>query len=276
MPSLSRVVGNDVPFVANVPVFASASGLLLKECVIQLISVGTATGTCFALSTAADTAQAKYALGPLNMSDSDAVNDKENNSMNADAHRFASTGIPNRGSVTGWNWMEAIVNSDQINYSLWDQTSANVMQTNITASTGTVVTITNVEASVAGAWLFSTDTNSTLTNTFSGSLRYNRMSATTVLNLVTAMNVSTDSDLVLVRPINGKLTQFDTSARYLQSTSAAGAGVSVQITENFITHAQSPLTALRFWIHDGLDGLGVKSVRLYSEIMYLNHVYRTT
>lgn len=276
MAELSRIMGNDVPFVANVPVFASATGLLLKGAVISLITANTATGTYFGLTSAADTAQAKKALGTLQLSDADALQDKENNAMNAAAHRVTSSG-PIRGAVTGYNWLPALINSDQITFTLWDQTSANVIQSNITASTGTAINITGSEASIAGAWLFSTDTTATLTNTFSGSLRYvSLIGGTGTVGLTTAMNVSVDSDLVLVRPWNHRLTQLDTTGRFLMSTSAAGAGVSLHIYDNFIDHSQAPMTALRFWVQDGLDGLAVKSVRFYSEVMYLNHVYRST
>lgn len=278
MAELSRIMGNDVPYVANVPVFASATALLLKGGVISFLTANTATGTYYGLTSAADTAQAKKALGPLLINDFDALQDKENNAQNSTAHRFASGGIPNRGAVTGYNWMQSILNSDQVNFMLWDQTSANVLQTNITASTGTAITQTGAEASVAGAWIFSTDTNATLTNTFSGSLRYVSLisAATGTFGLTTAMNVSTDSDLVVMRPIGHRLTQMDTTGRFLMSTSAAGAGISLHILENYIDHSQAPLTALRFWVHDGLDGLAVKTVKMYSEIVYLNHVFRST
>lgn len=278
MAELSRLMNNDVPFVYNVPVFASATGLLLKGGVVSFITANTATGTYFGLTSAADTAQCKFALGPLNMGDSDAVASKENLGMNAAAYRFGTSNIPNRGAVTGYNWMQAVINHDQIMFTLWSATSANVIQSNITASTGTLVTITGSEASIAGAWLFSTDTTSTLTNTFSGSLRYvgGITAGTGTITLTTAMNVSVDSDLILVRPIGHRLTQLDTTGRFLMSTSAAGAGVTLHVFENFIKHSQSPFSALRFWIHDGIDGLAVKSVQLYSEVLMLHHAFRNS
>lgn len=278
MAELSRIMGNDVPFVANVPVFASATGLLLKGGIVSLVTASTATGTYFGLTSAADTAQAKLALGPLTMSADEAIQSKENNGMNAAAFRFGTSNIPNRGAVTGYNWMSSILNSDQVTFVPWSQASPNVQQANITASTGTVVTITASEASIAGAWLFSTDTNATLTNTFSGSLRYVSLitAGTGTIGLTTAMNVSVDSDLVIMRPVNHRLTQLDTTGRFFMSTSAAGAGISMHILENYIDHSQSPLTALRFWIHDGLDGLAVKTVKMFSEVIYLGHVYRST
>lgn len=278
MPRLSRVMGNDVPFVANVPVFASATGLLLSGGLLNLVTGSTATGTYFGLTTSADTAQAKFALGPLQISAADGFANVENNAMSGAAFRIGSNGIPNRGAVTGYNWLPAVINSDQLNYITWDQTSANIIQSNITASTGTVVTITGSEPSIAGAWLFSTDTTATLTNTFSGSLRYVSLitAGTGTIGLTTAMNVSVDSDLVLMRPWNHRLLQLDTTARFLQSTSAAGAGISISILENFIQTSQSAVVPLRFHVHDGLDGLNVKSVKLLSEAFYLNHVFRST
>lgn len=278
MPSLSRVMGNDVPFVANVPVFASATGLLLNGCLLNLVTGSTATGTFFGLTTSNDTAQGKFALGPLNVSASDALANYENNAMNGSAFRIGTSGIPNRGAATGYNWLPATINSDQFNYCIWDQTSANVIQSNITASTGTVVTITGSEASIAGAWLFSTDTTATLTNTFSGSLRYVSLitAGTGTIGLTTAMNVSVNSDLVLMRPWNHRLLTLDTSGRFFSSTSAVAGGVSVSIFDNYIDHSNSPSMALRFHIHDGMDGLAVKSVRMYSEIFYLQSVFRST
>lgn len=278
MASLSRLMNNDVPYVANVPVFASATGLLLKGGILSYVTANTATGTYFGLTSAADTAQCKFALGPLNMGDTDAVQSKENNGMNAAAFRFGTSNIPNRGAVTGYNWMNAVINHDQIVFVPWSQTSVNVIQSNITASTGTLVTITGSEASIAGAWLFSTDTTATLTNTFSGSLRYVSLitAGTGTIGLTTAMNLSVDSDLVLLRPQGHRLTQLDTTGRFLMSTSAAGAGVALHVFDDFISHAQSPTMALRFWKHDGLDGLSVKSVQLFSEVIFLSHVFRNS
>lgn len=277
MADLSRVTGNDVPFVANVPVFASATGLLLRGSLLAFVTANTATGTYFGLTTAADTTQLKNILGPLQISDTDATQSKENNGMNAAAFRFGTSNIPNRGAVTGYNWMPAVINADQLNYITWDQTTNNVA-TGFTASTGTVVTMTASEASVAGAWLFSGNTGASITNTFTGSLRYVSLitAGTGTLGLTTAMNVSTDSQMVFMRPVSHRLLTIDTSARFLRSTSAAGVGIVLHVYENFIQHSQSPLTALRFWVHDGLDGLAVKSVQLKSEVIYLNHVFRTT
>ncbi len=278
MPSLSRIMGNDVPMVANVPVFASATGLLFNGSLLNLITANTATGTYYGITTSADTAQAKKALGPLMCSDSDAFNNKENLGMNAAAFRFGSSGIPNRGVATGYNWMPATINMDQLNYAIWDQTSANVVSANITVSTGTLIIQTALEASIAGGWIFSTDTHATITNTFTGSLRYiSSISATTgSCGLTTAMNVSADSNLVVMRPWNHRLLQLDTTARYLMSTSVAGAGISMAIYDNCIQHSQSPLVSLRFHVHDGIDGLAVKSVKLISEVLYLNHAFRST
>lgn len=278
MPKLSRIMGNDVPFVANVPVFASATGLLLQNALLNLVTGSTATGTFFGLTTSADTAQGKLALGPLQCSAADAFGNVENNAMNGSSFRIGSNGIPNRGAVTGYNWLPVCINMDQLNYATWDQTSANVIQSNITASTGTLVTITASEASIAGAWLFSTDTTATLTNTFSGSLRYISLitAGTGTIGLTTAMNVSVDSDLVLMRPWNHRLLNLDTTARFLTSTSAAGPATTISILENFIQHSQSAQVPLRFHIHDGIDGLAVKSVKLNSEIFYIQHVFRST
>lgn len=278
MASLSRLLNNDVPFVANVPVFASATGLLIKGGIVSFITANTATGTYFGLTTAATTAQLKFALGPLNMSDAQALASKENLAQSAARFNFGTSGIPNRGAGTGYNWMQVVANHDQLDYILWSQTSANVVSANITASTGTLIVQTGLEASIAGAWLFSTDTHTSITNTFTGSLRYvSSISATTgSCGLTTAMNVSTDSNLVVMRPIGHRLTQLDTSGAFLMSTSVAGAGVCAHIWENFIQHSQSPIVPLRFFEQDGLDGLSVYSVRLMSEIIYLHHTFRNT
>lgn len=278
MASLSKTVNNDVPFIANVPVFASATGLLLKGGIVSYITANTATGTYFGLTTAADTSQLKFALGPLNMSNNDATQSKENLAQSAARFNFGTSGIPNNGVATQYNWMQVIANHDQLNYIAWDQTSANVVSANITASTGTLIVQTALEASIGGAWIFSTDTHSTITNTFTGSLRYVKsISATTgSIGLQTAMNISVDSNLVVMRPMSHRLTRVDTSGRFLMSTSVAGIGVCAHIWENYIMHAQSPLTPLRYWEHDGLDGLSVYSVQLMSEIIYLHHTFRNT
>lgn len=279
MAFFTRTMNNDVPFVANVPVFASATGLLLKGGILSRITANTATGTYFGLTTAADTAQCKFALGPLMMSDSDGVQSKENNAMNAAAFRFGTSNIPNRGAVTGYNWMNAVINHDQFNIIAYDQVLvANLMSANISVTTGTVVTVTGSEASVAGAWLFSTDTSAAATtNTFSGQLRYvSLIGGTGTLGLTTAMNASADSQFVFMRPISHRFTQLDTTGRFLMSTSAAGAGVTLHVYENYISHSQSSPSALRFWIQDGLNGLAVKTVQMYSEVLFLHHAFRQT
>ena len=278
MASLSRLVNNDVPFVANVPVFASATGLLVKGGIVSFITANTATGTYFGLTTAADTSQLKFALGPLNMSDVQASKSFENLAMSAARYNLGTSNIPNRGVTGQYNWMQVISNHDQLDYVTWDQTSANVVSANITVSTGTLIIQTALEASIGGAWIFSTDTHASITNTFTGSLRYvNTISATTgSIGLATAMNVSADSNLVVMRPVSHRLTRLDTSGRYFMSTSVAGIGVCAHIWENYINHAQSAIVPLRFWEHDGQDGLSVYSVKLHSEIMYLHHTFRNT
>lgn len=278
MASLSRLVNNDVPFVANVPVFATATGLLLKGGIVSFITANTATGTYFGLTTAADTTQLRFALGPLNMSGAQAIASKENLAQSAARYNFGTSGIPNRGVTGQYNWMQVVANHDQLDYITWNQTSAGCVSANITASTGTLIVQTGLEASIGGAWIFSTDTHATITNTFTGSLRYvNTISATTgSVGLATAMNVSTDSNLVVMRPMGHRFTTLDTTGRFLNGTSTAGVGVSAHIWENYIMHAQSPLTPLRFWNHDGLDGLSVYSVQLMAEIIYLHHTFRNS
>lgn len=270
---LNRLITGSEPFVTNVPVFSSATGLLLRGAVLGRTPSSGASSGVYVLTVPSTTAAMKDVIGVLNESIAVLVKSRENSAMNASGfHIDTSDNIPNAGVAAGSDWAPCVINPDQMLFALWDQTSANVIQASITASTGVTVTITSLEDDIDGAWIFSTDTTAALTNTYSGSLRYATASAASVLTLNTAMNVSTDSDLVVVRPITHRLLQADTNSVYMRSTVAAGLCVAMHNHDNLIVHDQAPLHPLRFWVDDGLNGL--KGVRLYSTIVFLKHAYR--
>jgi len=272
---LSRLMHDGAPFRTNIPVYASAANLLLRGCALGRTPSSGASATVWVLTVPSTTASNKDAIGILQAGQPEAIQSKENMAQNASAFRIdTSDNIPNRLPLAGNDWLPAIINPEAIYAAVWDQTSANIAQADITASTGLTLTVASLEDDIDGSWVFSTDSNASATVTFSGSLRYATASAASVLTLATAMNVSVDSDLVVLRPWNHRLTQLDSSDRYMRSTIAAGVGTVLHIHDNFIRHAGAPDHPLRQHVDDGLNGLNVKTTVLYSEVVLLDHAYR--
>lgn len=277
---LSRLVSGDhCPFVTNIPVYLATTVNGLKR---GAIVCNGATGATrgFTLSVATTTAAAKDVMGVLQADASFAyqIQYEGTNGRDASSTRIKSTLIAARGAVDGNDWLPAIINPDAL-YFAWNSTTqaaataGDTITQGITASTGTVVTIASLDQDQIGGWLFSHSSNSTATPTFSGSLRYiSTATQTGIVGLITAMNLSTDSSLVLLAPTGGlRSTVLSSSGQNLRSQGAAGLKLAqgISIFDNYMVNDSAPMHPLRSWVDDGKDSL--TGVRLYSEVFLYDH-----
>lgn len=276
---LSRLVSGDhVPFVTNIPVYlATTVNGLKRGAVVCNGATGATRGAT--LSVATTTAAAKDFMGVLQLDASFAYQTQYEgtNGNQANSFRIQSNLIANRGAADGNDWLPAIINPDAL-YFAWNSTTqaaataGDTITQSITASTGTSVTIASLDQDQIGGWLFSHSSNSTATPTFSGQLRYITTATQTGLcGLATAMNLSTDSSLVLLTPAGLRSTVLNSTGQHLRSQGAAGLKVAqgIHVWDNFGAWEQAPMHPLRKWIDDGRNDL--TGVKLYSEVFLYDH-----
>jgi len=277
---LSRLLGGGAPFVTNLPVYlATTANGLKRGAVVANGATGATRG--FTLSVATTTAACKDWMGVLQISASFAYQNPDQGqgrSTKGSDFRVQSDLICDRGMDEGNDWLPTLINPDALFFAWYSTTQAaatasDTLTQSITASTGTVVDVTSVDDDLIGGWLFSHSENSTGTPTYSGSLRY--VSATVAsgsFGLTTAMNVSTDSSLVYMKPPGLTLSVVNSTGQHLRSGGAAGAGAVAQGIYNFDNYgewARAPMHPLRLWMDDGSDDL--TDVRLYGEIFLYDH-----
>lgn len=275
---LSRLLySGGTPLVTNVFV-RTASALDYGAIVCANAVTTTAQGAT--LSVTVDTAANNNCIGVTQVSSAQASADVSNvNAPNAYRFNIQSDGIPDRGTPNGGDWLPTCINPGAMYFALHSNTvttgtvtASNAIVNTITASTGTVVTIASTsEVGIAGGWLMDGAGVSSTggTPTFTGQLRYvSNVTAVTKFGLLTAMNASTDSNLVWASTPNYKSSVISTGGNFLRSHSGTTAGKYAQgllIVDNYITHDAAPMHPLRQWVDDGLNALS--GHRLYSEIL---------
>lgn len=278
---LSRLVSGDhAPFVTNIPVYlATTVNGLKRGAVVCNGATGATRG--FTLSVATTTAAAKDVMGVLQCDASFAYQNKDQGqgkSVKGSDFRIQSNLVADRGAVAGNDWLPAVINPDALYFALYSTTQAaatagDTITQGITASTGTVVTIASLEQDQIGGWIFSHSSNSTATPTFSGSLRYiSTATQTGIVGLLTAMNISTDSSLVVIPPAAGlRSSVLNSTGQHLRSQGAAGLKVAqgICLFDSYMANDTSPMHPLRSWIDDGKDGL--TGVKLFSEVFLYDH-----
>lgn len=276
---LSRLISGNCPFETNIPVYlATTVDGLKKGAVVSAGATGANKG--FTLSVATTTAAAKDVMGVLAISASFAyANVDQGQAKRTKGSDFGvqSDLICDRGAVGGNDWLPAIINPDALYFAWYSTTQAaatagDTITQGITASTGTSVTIASLDQDQIGGWLFSHNSNSTGTPTFSGSLRYiSTATQTGLVGLITAMNISTDSSLVLMEPSALRRSVVNSDGRYLRSQGAAGLKVAQGIYhfDQYGEWDSAPMHPLREWIDDGLDGL--TGVKLFGEVFLFDH-----
>ena len=276
---LSRLISGNCPFQTNIPVYLAATADGLKRgAVVCNGATGATRG--FTLSVTSDTTGCKDVMGVLVEGASFAyanVADGQGRSTKGADFRVQSDLICDRGAVTGNDWLPAIINPDALYFAWYSTTQAaatasDTIVEDITASTGTVVTIASLDQDQIGGWLFSHSSNSAGAATHSGSLRYiSTATQTGIVGLITAMNVSDDSSLVAMTVAGLRSSVIDSTGRWLRSQGAAGLKVdqAIYVHDNFGSWDSAPMHPLRSWMDDGLDSL--TGVKLFGEVFLCDH-----
>ena len=274
---LSRLLNGGTPFVTNIFV-RTASALDYGAIICANALTSTAQGATLVVTV--DTAANNSVIGVTQVSSAQASADVSNvNAMNAYRFNIQTDGIPDRGTIAGGDWLPTCINPDALYFGLYSNvvtsgtvTASNAIVNSITATTGTVVTVTSTsEVGIAGGWLMDGAGVSSVagTPTYTGQLRYvSNVTAVTKFGLLTAMNVSTDSNLLWASTPNYKSSVISTGGNLLRSHSGTTAGKYAQgllIVDNYVTHDQAPMHSLRSWVDDGLNGLS--GHRMYSELL---------
>lgn len=267
---LSRLEGGGTPFVTNVMVFASAAvaqGVMLHYSATST----TACGAVPSLTATSTTGYGTNAIGVTQVGTAQGSTDVHNvNGYGTTRFNIGSDGVPNESVLVGSDWIPTLVNIDA-RYFCAFSTATGVhaaATTGITASTGTVVTIVGlgepgIPGKSPGGWIMDGRTGALssagVASTYNGQLRaVTASAASSILSIATAMNVSTDSNLVFSNPIGYKGTLFTSNGQLRATIGSSTAGALIQgyiITDTLVVHAAAPRHSLRFWQDDGLSGL---------------------
>lgn len=281
---LSRLITGNCPFQTNVPVYlATTVGGLRKGAVICAGATGATAGLTLSVTT--NTSACKQAVGVLaeGASFAYAASHESTNGKDASSFRIQADLITDRGGLGGNDWLPAIINPDALYFAWYSTTQAaatasDTIVEDITASTGTAITVASLYQDKVGGWLFSHTSNSAGAVTYSGQLRHISVSiATGSIGLTTAMNISTDSSLVMMSPPQGRQTIVNSTGQHIRSASAASGGLAqgLYTWDNFISHDGAPMHPLRSWVDDGLNGL--TGVKMYGEMyLYFHTLNQTT
>ncbi len=274
---LSRLLSGNTPFQTNVPVYLATTVDGLKRGAV-VCSGATGSTRGFTLSVATTTAACKDVQGVLaaGASFAFAAQFESTNGKDASSTRIQSDLIADRGAVGGNDWLPAIINPDALYFAWYSTTQAaatasDTITQNITASTGTVVTIASFDQDQIGGWLFSHSSNSTGTPTYYGQLRYiTTATQTGIVGLSVAMNLSTDSSLIAVDPIGIIRSAISSTGQHLRSQGAAGLKVAQGIYQRDVygQWENAPMHPLRSWVDNGLDGL--TGVKLFGEVYLID------
>jgi hypothetical protein len=281
---LSHLQQGRTPFVTNVQVYAASA---VDDGAMMVVgntgSALTNIGATITVSTSSTVANS--VVGITQVSSATGSASKENLGTNSHAFRIDTDGIPNRGTATGGDWLPLCISPDAVYYGRYSQTTgAGTASDNIigfTASTGLLVTAGTVgsQAHKTGAWCYSVGTVSGGAATYSGSLRYITNSSSTVdFVILTAMNISTDSELVLTNSPLFNSVMFTSGASLLRSRCSAGAatatrndGAQIRALDVVGQWDSSPFHRLRYHVDDGLDGLA--GVQLYDELIFTDSIF---
>ena len=245
----------------------------------------------FIIAAADDVTAAVDTLGAVQEGSEKAYADYMNstNSGSPQAMNIGSDYAADAAISVGGNYLPVCISPEVMYFAEYfqgaDNTGAgggNVITANITASTSTTITITNLQDHLDGGFLFSTDLTSSAAYE-PGQLRYITVSAATgACTIDSAMKVSAATDFILGLPPMATMTGMTDDAVGMCSLtdkgnddSSEGIGEGLLVFENYVNLGLtgSGLERFRYWSHKGLDGLS--GFRAFAEVVLTDHLWLT-
>lgn len=276
---LSRLQGGGTPLIMNI---ATQSAATVRAGVILTMNAVTTTAYGATVTIGSTSACGAGALGVTQVSTAQASADVHNVSgPGYTRFNIDTDGIPNAAAASGGNFVPTLVNTDAMYFVSYSTSTAaqNAINIGITATTTTNVTLTSAgDHQRTGSWLMDGGnvalSSAGGTPTYNGQLRFCTLAAASdSIGLTTAMNVSTDSNLVWAGPANTKLINLnpggDLAGSIISGTTIGKTAGNLLIVENYVSHSAAPMHPLRFWQDNGLNGL-TQNV-LYSEVALAGH-----
>lgn len=284
---LAKLMDGKTPYITNLTVYSASA---ISDGAFMTVDQGSAitnVGTTVTVGTgSANVANFK---GCTTLSSSFGSAAQENLALGGQSFNIDTDGLPDRGISTGGSDFLPVLISPAITwFGLYTGTSgAATAGTNLhsfTASNTTNVVGTIIgDSSAAGGWIYSLSSVSTGTATFSGQLRQvSNSAATTSLTMVTAWQVSTDTEAILTySPAavkcsfnlkSGTASEFGSiAASAAVNTAATNLGAAMQVVASCIQHDAAPFHRLTQRVDDGLDG--VTNGKVFSEVVFLDNYW---
>jgi len=181
----------------------------------------------------------------------------------------ACTVLPDVATAAG-SYGKVIVNPFAVYLVEYSQAAADDLALTEAWST-TTLTLTNLEDDIDCGWIVGADASTT--SGFKGQVRWISAAAAGSCTLATAPTTAgaiTVDTIIKVQPVNMRTTNLNAGATGFLSHAAIGDGVSLGIIENYIEAESVSLAPLRRAVHNGLD---LSSVRIWSDVVMLDHVY---
>lgn len=283
---LANLMDSNVPYITNLSVYSASA---IDDGSTLTISQGSAvTNVGYTVSVLTTSGAADNFIGITQISTSFASAAQENLAFGGQSFNIDTDGIPDRGiSTGGTDYVPTLLSPGAIYYGYYSTTTgagtAGVNVYGLTASNTTnVVGVLLGNQGLVGSWVYSLADVSTGTATFSGQVRQiSNSAATTSLTMLTAWQVSTDTEAVMTYnagQLGAAFNNVSGTASLLASRITGGAssahrndGAQVQIIASSISHDNAPLHRLTQRVDDGLDG--VTQGRLYSEIVFKDNYW---
>lgn len=179
---------------------------------------------------------------------------------------------------SGYAYAKCILNPDATYLAEVSQRSGDIITANISASTGTTLTITSLEDDIDAGWVYVTDNLGSCTG--AGQLRYLTASAAGSCTLAAAATIGTDSDIIKIPPTWHKLIDANSPFTHIESAAAAGAAARVTNIENYVEKRGrfKGLETLRKSRHGNLNNLneGSKNPTFWCELAMNEHALIVT
>jgi len=288
---LSRCLIGQTPLVTNIRVYDS--GTLEDGALMMLNASAYSSGAPnggdsynFTKAAADNNTAGIDAIGVLQTSSTKARAMRDNLSNDSNAMKIGSDYYADAAVSAGGNYLPCIISPQVMYYAEYYQqadadSGANVITANITASTSTTVTQTDLQDHLDGGFLFSTDRTSSAAYE-PGQLRYITASAATgSCTIDSAMKVATTSDFILMLPPYCSRTGMTDDGVGLCSLTdktaddaSVGLATTLLVWDNYARWDGAPLHGLRYWSDKALDG--IKGMSAFAEVILTDHLWATS